>query len=491
MKVAIVGCLHGMLDDMYEAVLSHERHDKITIDFIIVCGDCQTIRHFDDLKCLSVPDKYKKVGDFYRYYSGAKKIPKLTIFVGGNHEASNYLMTLPYGGWVCDNFYYLGYAGVIRYKGLRIAGISGIYNRNNCNKGRYERMPLDEQSIKSVYHTRRLDVFRLQILAQNAQENDPVDIMISHDWPARIYNHGNVEQLLRYKPAFRQDVQSREGLGNPLTEPLIKQLKPRRWFAAHLHCRFYANVKHDQTGERCTEFLSLSKVGFGNFLEILDINPVREYDDSDNELYYDEEWLTILRKTINLEINSRNNVFCPRIDDDRSKMYLPTPEDIEETIDLVNKTGGFKVPRNFQMWEPVIYHRPRGVQPSLDCNRVRNHEPNNQTKLLTDRLELTKLKESNSRGPEPSSSFSRQDPNVTVKQEVKQEVNSESEIEVKSEVNVKQEPDFIQRPVKVEVKLEKEEKYEPTIKKRAMHDSPVILDESGCLPFYIDTRGDK
>ena len=35
----------------------------------------------------------------------------MTIFVGGNHEASNYLQELPYGGWVAPNIYYLGYAG--------------------------------------------------------------------------------------------------------------------------------------------------------------------------------------------------------------------------------------------------------------------------------------------------------------------------------------------------------------------------------------------
>lgn len=43
-----------------------------------------------------------------RYYSGEKKAPILTIFIGGNHEASNYLQELPYGGWVAPNIYYMG-----------------------------------------------------------------------------------------------------------------------------------------------------------------------------------------------------------------------------------------------------------------------------------------------------------------------------------------------------------------------------------------------
>ena len=43
-----------------------------------------------------------------RYYSGEKVAPILTVFIGGNHEASNYLQELPYGGWVAKNIYYLG-----------------------------------------------------------------------------------------------------------------------------------------------------------------------------------------------------------------------------------------------------------------------------------------------------------------------------------------------------------------------------------------------
>lgn len=63
-----------------------------------------------------------------RYYNGEKVAPILTIFIGGNHEASNYLQELPYGGWVATNIYYLGYAGVINVNGCRIAGLSGKGN---------------------------------------------------------------------------------------------------------------------------------------------------------------------------------------------------------------------------------------------------------------------------------------------------------------------------------------------------------------------------
>lgn len=74
---------------------------------------------------MAVPDKFKELGSFWKYYSGQEKAPLLTIFIGGNHEASNFLQELPYGGWVAPNIYYLGYAGVVNVNGLRIGGLSG------------------------------------------------------------------------------------------------------------------------------------------------------------------------------------------------------------------------------------------------------------------------------------------------------------------------------------------------------------------------------
>ena len=53
--------------------------------------------------------------------------------VGGNHEASNYLWELYYGGWVAPKIYYLGHAGVVNFGGIRIAGLSGIYNELHYN----------------------------------------------------------------------------------------------------------------------------------------------------------------------------------------------------------------------------------------------------------------------------------------------------------------------------------------------------------------------
>lgn len=78
---------------------------------------------------MKVPEKYKILGDFHSYYSGQKTAPYLTIFIGGNHEASNYLKELPFGGWVCPRIYYLGQTGVIKiHKNRKTYTIAGLFH---------------------------------------------------------------------------------------------------------------------------------------------------------------------------------------------------------------------------------------------------------------------------------------------------------------------------------------------------------------------------
>lgn len=58
---------------------------------LLVCGDVQTHRNKHDMFNMSCPIKYLSMGTFYKYYEGKEAAPCLTIFIGGNHEASNYL----------------------------------------------------------------------------------------------------------------------------------------------------------------------------------------------------------------------------------------------------------------------------------------------------------------------------------------------------------------------------------------------------------------
>ncbi|KAI8967707.1 lariat debranching enzyme, C-terminal domain-containing protein [Mycotypha africana] len=237
MKVAIEGCCHGELDDIYGSIRLIEQRDNIKIDLVLICGDFQSVRNEADAICMSVPAKYRQLGTFWKYYSGREKAPYPTVFIGGNHEASNYLWELYHGGWVCDNIYYMGYANVIRFGGLRIGGLSGIYKSYHYDKGHYETSPYSEDHKKSAYHYRKYDVEKL------LHVQEPLDIFMSHDWPRGIERYGNLKKLMREKKFFINEIMS-NSLGSEPNFQLLAKLKPSYWFSAHLHVHYAALVDH-------------------------------------------------------------------------------------------------------------------------------------------------------------------------------------------------------------------------------------------------------
>jgi lariat debranching enzyme len=187
---------------------------------------------------MSVPEKYKQLGDFHEYYSGKRTAPYLTIFIGGNHEASNHLFELYYGGWVAPNIYYLGAANVLRCGPLRIAGLSGIWKGYDYRKPHFERLPYNRDDLHTIYHVRELDIRKLlQIRTQ-------IDVGLSHDWPRKIEHAGDSERLFKAKRGFREDSQE-DKLGSLAAKYVMDRLRPGYWFSAHLHVKFTACVVHD------------------------------------------------------------------------------------------------------------------------------------------------------------------------------------------------------------------------------------------------------
>lgn len=282
MKIAIEGCAHGDLDNIYATLQHLEQSENIKIDLLICCGDFQAVRNENDLESMACPVKYRTMNTFWKYYSGEEVAPVPTIFVGGNHEASNYLWELYYGGWVAPKIFFMGFAGVIWFGNIRIGGLSGIFNARDYYSGHYERAPYNNSDIRSIYHVREYDVHKLM------QIEEPLDIFISHDWPCGITDFGNSEQLLRHKPYFENEIKNKT-LGSKPAEELLKKLKPSYWFSAHLHTKFAAVVQHGENGP-ITKFLALDKCLPGhNFFQVIEI----ESDAGPHEIHYDEEWLTI------------------------------------------------------------------------------------------------------------------------------------------------------------------------------------------------------
>lgn len=378
MKIAVEGCCHGELDKIYETIDYLEKKEGVKVDLLLCCGDFQAVRNEGDMKCMAVPAKYRTMQTFYKYYSGEKKAPILTIFVGGNHEASNHLQELPYGGWVAPNIYYLGYAGVVRYKGIRIGGLSGIFKSRDYRRGHHEFPPYNPDTLRSVYHIRNIEVFKLK------QIQMPIDIFMSHDWPRGIYHYGSTGELLRKKKFLRQDVESNT-LGNPAAEELLALLQPTYWFSAHLHVKFAALMQHTPKGNaspRVTKFLSLDKcLPYREFLQIVDIP---ERSGSSEGLEYDPEWLAILKATNSLQRVTphpwnppENNGLHERWD------FRASEEDMMQVVE--DLSGELAIPDNFSQTLPA--YDPAKPQPhtSPSCNT------NPQTTELCATLGLTDI----------------------------------------------------------------------------------------------------
>ena len=378
---------------------------------------------------MSVPYKYRELGDFHKYYSGEKRAPILTLVIGGNHEASNYFFELFHGGWLAPNIYYLGAAGVLRYGSYRILGLSGIFKDSEYRKGHHERLPYDRNGIRSIYHVRECDVTRL------LQIQTPVDIGLSHDWPRRVEFFGDYKKLFAMKPHFFDSVNI-NNLGSHAAEQILCHLRPSYWFSGHMHVKFSATVTHPSDAKRdllqdleiperyrsqmppsmfqppfkaskprgdkrattstpskiknlTTQFLALDKPGpQQNFLSLLEI-PAPNTSTLLNcppcylqklsgkyTLHYDEEWLSITRS------------FSSRVSMDSMSFNRPSSTSEEQCIKAIPKNLKWvkenitakellRVPENFERHAPVL-----DPSEKVEIGEQPEEYPNKQTEVF-------------------------------------------------------------------------------------------------------------
>lgn len=66
MKIAIEGCAHGELEQIYDTITHIEQQESIKIDLLLCCGDFQSTRNQNDLHCMAVPRKYHSMCSFYK-----------------------------------------------------------------------------------------------------------------------------------------------------------------------------------------------------------------------------------------------------------------------------------------------------------------------------------------------------------------------------------------------------------------------------------------
>lgn len=378
---------------------------------------------------MSTPRRYRHLGDFHKYYSGQSRAPVLTIVIGGNHEASNYLFELYHGGWLAPNIYYLGAAGVVRYGPWRIAGLSGIYDKRDYLKPHHERLPYDRGGIKSVYHVREYDVRKLLSVSGE------VDVCLSHDWPAWVELFGNYEGLYAEKPPFYESAK-KDGLGSKPAMQILDHLRPNYWFSGHMHVRFEASVQHSEAGidetirkldvsgalrselpvfsngykaaltpatrgvekskNATTKFLALGKVGQDpdTYLDLLELSlPERSEDaqylektaDGKQHLYYDEEWLAITRADNDslLLTDPETLVVPPSSRRNTTSITAETIADHQTWVrENITAKGLLRIPENF------VAHAPCHVAEMVGTEEQPPEYPNVQTAAFAELLQM-------------------------------------------------------------------------------------------------------
>ncbi|CAI2167439.1 20396_t:CDS:2 [Funneliformis geosporum] len=343
MRATIEGCCHNQLEQIYKTLNHIENVENIKIDLLLICGDFQSIRNLEDYKSLAVPVKYQTLGTFYKYYTGELKAPYPTLFIGGNHEVISYLWEIYYGGWVCENIYFLGYGGVVHFGGLRIGGLSGIYNPRHYKLGHFETLPYSESTVRSAYHIREYDI------------RNPLDIFMSHDWPGKITNYGDLETLLRFKPHFESDIKSGK-LGSAACDELLFKLKPKYWFAAHLHVKFSAIVYHGE-GQPSSQ-------GINNFdlnSDEINIDFTKDLNPDEINIDLDEDF----KNPDETKIDSKNCVNKDEIlvsleDNNTKNLASPVENVLEQSKESINENSKISdiTPSNSHINDDVIEGQP-------------------------------------------------------------------------------------------------------------------------------------
>lgn len=66
MKIAVEGCAHGELENIYDTIEFIQKKDNIKVDLLICCGDFQATRNLNDLNTMAIPKKFHDICTFYK-----------------------------------------------------------------------------------------------------------------------------------------------------------------------------------------------------------------------------------------------------------------------------------------------------------------------------------------------------------------------------------------------------------------------------------------
>ncbi|MBI3723606.1 metallophosphoesterase [bacterium] len=223
--IAVAGDVHGEIDELASLLARFEEATGHPVDLLLQVGDLEPHRFDRDLESLCMPEKRRSVGDFPLYAKGEKKLPCEVVFIGGNHEPWSFLEEHANGGEIAPGFTFLGRSGRVERFGLRIGGLSGIYNAAHSERPRSPRF----EKRRATYFVR--DEVALLL------NGGPLDVLLVHEWPEGILEdreRGILPTLLR-----------RSSVGNAPARLLVDRLAPPWVFCGHLHVAHRRDLSQD------------------------------------------------------------------------------------------------------------------------------------------------------------------------------------------------------------------------------------------------------
>ena len=215
LRFAAVGDVHGRFAAL-AAELARLRAQAGPLELLLAVGDVQANRDEAEADDIRRPARYRhEAGDFPDVAAGRLDLGAPLYFVGGNHEPWAALDAHPGGPW-SPGVWFLGRAGVREVHGLRVAYLSGVWSPRVSVAGR----PADAGPRLRTFYT----LEEVEAVAR-AAAGRPVDVLVTHDWPAGIAGPH------RGRP-----------VGRPELRRLTETLRPRLHLCGHLHHRLQARI---------------------------------------------------------------------------------------------------------------------------------------------------------------------------------------------------------------------------------------------------------
>lgn len=217
---AVVGDVHGAMHAMIRLLCGWEKSRGRRLDFVLQVGDFEPHRDEIDLATMAAPAKYRKSGDFPMFSRGEAHFPWPLYFIGGNHEPYGFLQTLEAGGEAAPNCYFLGRAGLIEIAGLRVAGLSGIFQPQLFDVARPALDKFGTKSNKDWIGWNEGDIEKLLQMGR-------ADVFLLHEWPLQPFN---------------DRIRAPEESGAHWIELALASLQPRLICCGHAHFRWRGNL---------------------------------------------------------------------------------------------------------------------------------------------------------------------------------------------------------------------------------------------------------